>query len=216
MTHEQLAASNEILEATGPFERAFLADLAEVFDILHTLWGKSTWWTHCKPFTKTKNGRQAFKTLHAQLLGGPKVIASGAAILAQLQSFRYEGDRRNFTLDKYIQLHMEQHNFHADLSNYGVDPIPENLKILWFKEGIINKNFETVKMNVITSPEQYVTFQAVQEAYSNFHRQRCASEPPRARQVALVHGNRRAGNPKARSLSKEGHDRRGQGVVYQD
>ncbi len=177
MSHEQLAASDETLKATGPFERAFLADSAKVFDILHTVWGKSSWWTHCKPFMKTKNGRQAFKTLHAQLLGGHKAIASGAAILAQLQSLRYDGDRRNFTLDKYIQLHMEQHNLHADLIDYGVTPIPENLKILWFKEGITDKTFDAVKMSLIATPEKYETFQAVQEAYCNFHRQQCATDP---------------------------------------
>ncbi len=84
---------DETLETTGPLKKGFLADLAKVFDILHTAWGKSNWWTHCKPFTKTKNGRQAYRTLHAQLLGRPKAIASGAAILAQLQSLKYEGDR---------------------------------------------------------------------------------------------------------------------------
>ena len=48
--------------------------------------------------------------------------------------------------------------------------------------------------------------------YSNFHRQQCASEPPRARQVALVHGNRRAGNPKAHSRGKDDRDPHGRGV----
>ena len=53
-THEQLAASDKILKTTGPFENGFLADLVEIFDILHTVWCKSSWWTHCKAFTKTK------------------------------------------------------------------------------------------------------------------------------------------------------------------
>jgi hypothetical protein len=98
--------TDDILEASVPFAKGFFQDSAEVFDILHTVWSKSSWWTHCKAFTKTRDGRQAFRTLHAQLLGGPKAIASGAAILAQLQALRYEGDRCNFTFDKYIQLHM--------------------------------------------------------------------------------------------------------------
>jgi hypothetical protein len=84
--------TDEALEASGPFEKGFLQDLAEVFDILHTVWGKSSWWTHCKAFTKTRDLCQAFRMLHAQLLGGPKAIASGAAILSQLQALRYEGD----------------------------------------------------------------------------------------------------------------------------
>jgi hypothetical protein len=102
--HAQLAVADDYLEANGPFEKGFLTDSADVVDILHTVWGKSSWWTHCKAFTKTRNGRQAFRTLHAELLGGPKAIASGAAILAQLQALKYKGDRRNFTLDKYVQL----------------------------------------------------------------------------------------------------------------
>jgi hypothetical protein len=151
-------------------------------------------------FTKTKNGRQAFRTLHAQLLGGPKAIASGAAILGQLQALKYEGDRRNFTFDKYVQLHMQQHNLHADLADYGIASLSENLKILWFKEGITDKSFEVVKMNVVASPERYATFQAVQEAYSTFHRQQCASDPPRACQVAVLRGtSRRPSIPKFHS-----------------
>jgi hypothetical protein len=149
--------------------------------------------------------------LHAQLLGGPKAIASGAAILAQLQALRYEGDRRNYNFDKYVQLHMQQHNLHADLADYGVAPLSENLKVLWFKEGITDKSFDVVKMNVIASPERYATFQAVQEAYSTFHRQRCLTEGPRARQVSAIRGTgRRPNNP--RSRSRGDGDRRGRGV----
>jgi hypothetical protein len=175
------------------------------------VWGKSSWWTHCKAFTKTKNGRQAFRTLHAQLLGGPKAIASGAAILGQLQALKYEGDRRNFTFDKYVQLHMHQHNLHADLADYGVAPLSENLKILWFKEGVTDRSFDVVKMNVIASPERYATFQAVKEAYSTFHRQRCLTDAPRTRQVSTIRGtNRRPGNPCSRSRGDT--DRRSRGV----
>jgi hypothetical protein len=209
--HARLAVTDDILEASGPFAKGFLQDLAEAFDILHTVWGKSNWWTHCKAFTNTRDGRQAFRTLHAQLLGGPKAIASGAAILAQLQALRYEGDRRNFTFDKYVQLHMQQHNLHADLADYGVAPLSENLKILWFKEGITDRSFDVVKMNVIASPEQYATFQAVQEAYSIFHSQRCLTDGPQARQVSAIRGTTRRPGP-ARSRSRGNGDRRGQGV----
>ncbi len=35
--------------------------------------------------------------------------------MSKLQSFRYEGDHKNFNFDKYVNLHVEQHNQHADL-----------------------------------------------------------------------------------------------------
>ena len=70
---------------------------------------------------------------------------------------KYEGDQRNFTFDKYVQLHMQQHNLKADLTDYGVRPLSENLTILWFKEGITDKSFEVVKINVIASPALHLS-----------------------------------------------------------
>jgi hypothetical protein len=70
LTHFQLSASLETLETDGPFEPTFLADIATVYNILHSCWGKSSWWHHVEKFSKTKNGRQVYRTLHTLLLGG--------------------------------------------------------------------------------------------------------------------------------------------------
>ena len=56
--------------------------------------------------------------------------------MTRLLSFRYEGDRKNFNFDKYVNLHVEQHNQHADLQEYGFAPLAENHKTLWFQDGI--------------------------------------------------------------------------------
>ncbi len=92
---------------------------------------------------------------------------------------------------------MQQHNLHADLADYGVAPLSENLTVLLFKEGITDKSFDVVKMNVIASPDQYAPFQAVQEAYT-FHGQRCLTEGPRDCQVSAMRGTgRRPNNPRS-------------------
>ncbi len=70
LTHLQLSVSLETLESDGPFEPSFLTDMAMVYNILHSCWGKSSWWHHVKKFSKTKNGRQVYWTLHTLLLGG--------------------------------------------------------------------------------------------------------------------------------------------------
>ncbi len=77
-----------------------------------------------KKFSKTKNRYQVFQTLHSMLLGGPRVVSMGSAIITKLQSFRDEGDQKNFNFDKFINLHIEQHNQHADLQEYKVAPLP--------------------------------------------------------------------------------------------
>jgi hypothetical protein len=54
--HTQLSASLETLESDGPFEPSFLANMVMVYSVLYACWGKSSWWSHMKKFSKTKNG----------------------------------------------------------------------------------------------------------------------------------------------------------------
>jgi hypothetical protein len=56
LSHTQLFASLETLESDGPFEPSFLADMVMVYNVLHACWEKSSWWSHVKKFSKTKNG----------------------------------------------------------------------------------------------------------------------------------------------------------------
>jgi hypothetical protein len=56
LTHSQLSASLETLESDGPFEPSFLANMVTVYNVLHACWGKLSWWSHVKKFSKTKNG----------------------------------------------------------------------------------------------------------------------------------------------------------------
>jgi hypothetical protein len=58
LSHTQLSASLETLESDGSFEPSFLADIVMVYNVLHACWGwgKSSWWSNVKKFSKTKNG----------------------------------------------------------------------------------------------------------------------------------------------------------------
>ncbi len=56
LTHLQLSASLETIETDRPFEPSFLANMATVYNILHSFWGKLSWWHHVRKFSKTKNG----------------------------------------------------------------------------------------------------------------------------------------------------------------
>ncbi len=168
LTHYQLAASLETLKSDGPFEPSFLADMVTVYNLLHACWGKSSWWSHVKKFSKTKNGRQVYWTLHTLLLGRQRVVSTRSAIVTKLQSFRYEGDRKNFNFDKYVNLHIEQHNQHADLQEYKVAPLAENLKTLWFQDGIRDPSLNAVKASINANCANFTDFDSVKEAYVEF------------------------------------------------
>ncbi len=106
--------------------------------------------------------------------------------MTKLQSFRYEGDRKNFNFDKYLNLHIEQHNQHADLQEYGVVPLAEDLKTLWFQEGIRDSSLNAVKVSINANRANFTDFDSVKDAYVEF---KCTDNPtndPRTQQVASV------------------------------
>ncbi len=118
------------------------------YNVLHACWGKSSWWSHVKKFSKTKNRQQVYRTLHTLLLSGQRVVSIVSAIVTKLQSFRYKRDRKNFNFDNYLNLHIEQHNQHVDLQGYGVAPLTKNLATLWFQDGIRDPSLNVVKASI--------------------------------------------------------------------
>ena len=162
LTQDHLAQPLDVLKEKGPFTQTFIQDSAKVYDILHTVWGTSQSWTHTRAAAgKTKNGRKAYRTLHAQLLGGKQLVASGSAIMTKLQSLRFDGKRRGFPFDKYVALHVQGHVKHDDLQQYGVEPLTDSLKILWFQKGITDKSFNAVRASITAAPANFTTFSAV-------------------------------------------------------
>ncbi len=109
--------------------------------------------------------------------------------MTKLQSFRYEGDHKNFNFDKYVNLHVEQHNQHADLQEYGVAPLAKNLKTLWFQEGIRDPSLNAVKAPINANRANFPVFDSVKDTYVEFKRTENPTNDPRTRQVASVaHG----------------------------
>ena len=207
LTQGQLAASLETLESEGPFEPAFMADMAIVFDVLHASWGKSSWWAHVKKI-KGKNGRQVWRILHNHLLGGDRITTTGSAIVTKLQTFTYDGDRKNFNFDKYVTLHVEQHNLHSDLIEYGVSALDESMKILWFQNGIRCPALDAVKASINANKANFTQFDAVKDAYVEFKRTMTPTSDPRTRQVAAV-GTGRGGGGRSRQSGRGGGQKTG-------
>jgi hypothetical protein len=219
MTHSQLSTSLETLESDRPFEPSFLANMVTVYNVLHACWGKLSWGSHMKKFGKTKNEQQVYRTLLTLLLGGQRVVSTGSAIVTKLQSFRYEGDCKNFNFDKYVNLHVEQHNQHADLQEYGVAPLTDNLKTLWFQDGIRDPSLNAVKVSINANHANFTYFDSVKDAYVEF---KCTENPTndsKTQQAASVaHGGRGGGSYPCRHDHGQGpqtSDKRQKGLVPQ-
>ncbi len=160
-----------------------------------------------------------YRTLHTLLLGRQQVVSTGNTICTKLQSFRYEGDRKNFNFDKYVNLHVEQHNQHADLQKYGVAPLAENLKTLWFQEGIRDPSLNAVKASINANRANFTDFDSMKDAYVEFKHTDNPTNDPKTWQVASVaHGGRGGGNYPCRPDRGQGlqtPDKRQMGLVPQ-
>jgi hypothetical protein len=120
-------------------------------------------------------------------------MSTGSTIVTKLQSFRYEGDRKKFKFDKYINLHVEQHNQHADLQEDGVVPLAKNLKTLWFQDGIKDPSLNAAKVSINANHANFTDFDSVRDAYVEFKCTQAPTHDPKTRQVASVARGRRGG-----------------------
>jgi hypothetical protein len=146
-----------------------------------------------KKFSKTKDRHQVYRTLPSLCLGGQRVVSTGSAIVTKLQSFKYEGDRKNFKFDKYVNHHIKQHNQHADLQEYRVAPLVENLKTLWFQDGVKDPSLDAVKVSINANRATFTDFDSDKNAFVEFKRIQNPTNDPRTRQVASVaRGGRRS------------------------
>ncbi len=92
-----------------------------------------------------------------------------------------------------MNLHIEQHNQHADLQEYGVAPLAENLKTLWFQDGIRDPSLNAVKASINANCANCADFDSVKDAYVEFKRTENPTNDPRTRQVGSVARGRHGG-----------------------
>ncbi len=85
-----------------------------------------------------------------------------------------------------MNLHVEQHNHHADLQEYGVAPLVENLKTLWFQDGIRDPSLNAVKASINANRANFTDFGFVKDACVEFKRTENPTDDPKTRQVASV------------------------------
>jgi hypothetical protein len=69
-----------------------------------------------------------------------------------------------------MNLHIEQHNQHADLQEYRVAPLADNLKTLWFQDGISDPSLNAVKASINTNRANFTDFDSVKDAHVEFKR----------------------------------------------
>jgi hypothetical protein len=82
-------------------------------------------------------------------------------IQKNIQTYKFDAESRGFTFETYVNKHVDQHNLHNGLTEHGVDPLSEQLKILYFRDGIKDPRFAAVTSAILVDRDRFQTFDSV-------------------------------------------------------
>jgi len=212
----------ETLETEGPWAPTFPPDNKKVWSILHSLFSTSPSWQHVKKWAASQDGRQTYRTLHTHHFGRDRVDTMFHSILTTLQNLHYAEDRKNYNFDKYCIAHVEQHNLHAGLVEFGISELQDKMKILYFEEGIKDPSFASVKSTILANRAAFQDFDTVMELYVNTYRanKKNSEVTNQTRKISALQGRgdwgRGGGGGRGRGYGRGDPDKRKRNLVPQD
>jgi len=160
-------------EDDGPFNKVFLIDSATVFTLMEKAFGKTIFWTNARIYSKKKEGRKAWRGLIKYHFGNDRNVTIAETLRTKLQNAAFGRPKRNFSFDKYCNLHTGTYSTATDMLMYQDDKTPifsETSKIQLFQNGITDPYFNTIKGIVNSQRYKYETFEKVKAAYVNYTR----------------------------------------------
>jgi hypothetical protein len=130
-----------------------------VYDKFKALVLKGPGWSFVKAFDRTRNGREAVLALKCQCEGTSAIQSRKAAAYAKIASARYNGHKKTFTFDNYVEMHQNAHNTLSELD----EPVPETKKVTDFLAGITDSRLGNAKDLILGDPNKLQNFEACQQ-----------------------------------------------------
>jgi hypothetical protein len=123
-------------------------------------------WTYIRSFQRRQDGRGAFQA-HVNMMA--------SAAMNKLQNTVYSGERRRYTWENYVRIHVDQHAILEDLVRHGHSGIDEGSKVRYLMGGIRTTDLEAVRASILGSPTLLVNFTACASLYKSYIDQRNAN-----------------------------------------
>mmetsp|Transcript_680 Transcript_680/g.982 ORF Transcript_680/g.982 Transcript_680/m.982 type:complete len:243 (-) Transcript_680:729-1457(-) len=139
----------------------FTIDNQRVYDEFKNLVVNGPGWSFIKTYDRAKDGRNAILALKRQCEGTSAVQTRKSLAYAKISSARYNGQKRGFTFDTYVQIHQSAHNTLAELN----EPVPETKKVTGFLAGINDPCLANSKDLVLADATKLNDFEACQQYF---------------------------------------------------
>jgi hypothetical protein len=194
------------LEVNGPFTESFMTDRTTAWDKIAVLFQNHEAWTYAKPARRTRNGRAGFFGVYNHFLGPNNVDHMASKAERRLRDVNYHGEKRNWTFEKYVTVHKEQHHVLTNLEQHGYKGIDDRSKVRFLIDGIKTTRLDTVKATILSSDEYRADFDKCVTLYKDFIKQ---SDGQLELKIAAVHfgGEKSDGSGSGKSAVKDITDR---------
>jgi hypothetical protein len=115
--------------------------------------------------------------LFDNFLGPNNVGNMASAAETKLNGTLYNDDKKRFTWETYVRIHMEHHSVLNGLKDYGYAGIDDSSKVRHLLKGIKTTDLDVRKTQVMASPSLRDDFTSTVELYSTFIKQMKAENP---------------------------------------
>ena len=105
----------------------------------------------------------------------------------------YKGESRKWNFEKYVRVHMDQHQILTDLKDHGYAGIDERSKVRHLQDGIKTSALDSVINTILASATLRTDFTACVALYQDFILQSTSSEANRTLLVTSVDTSGRGG-----------------------
>jgi hypothetical protein len=130
--------------------------------------GKHSCFVYIKPALRTRNGRDACMLLFDHLLGPNNVGNMVSADEIKLTGTLYNGEKKRFTWETYVQTYTEKHSILNGFKDYCYARIDDSSKVHHLLKVRKTTELDVCKTQVMAIPNLRDNFASTVELYSTF------------------------------------------------
>ena len=123
-----------------------------LWDIMYHVFGGAIVFVHDTLFSNISNRCYALFLLKNSLLGLHYVNHMAAQLEINIPSFSYDGEKRGFTFQNFVNLHKGQHIISYGLAEYVYSEFDDNSKLCMLIYGINTNALDSGKSVILDSP----------------------------------------------------------------
>ena len=188
----------------------FVADNKRVWEILYKIFNNTPSYEYMKVASKGKDGRRAYQALKEHYLGANNTNLLAAKYEKEIGDLSYTGDKRRWSLEKYINKHVEYYNILNGLKAHGYAGIDTASRVRKLLNGIKCKDLESPISIILAKPD--TTFDEATRILKDFLSAYSSARSSKITQIGAVGGNQSGGGRRSNNnSSKGGKDGRGDG-----